>query len=134
MAIYDKPVRLLMKDMAEALELDAGKSFTKQQALDWFAKNYPKIKKGTIAAHLIRLSTNAPSRLHYNAKESEDDVFYQIDGSHFRLYDVNNDPGPIQDRGGEPPVEPPDTGGDEPTVGSTEFAYEADLKNYLAKK
>jgi hypothetical protein len=133
MAIYDKPVRLLMRDMADSLGLEEGKSFTKQQVLDWFARNYPKIKKGTIAAHLIRLSTNAPSRLHYNAKESEDDIFYQIDGSHFRLYDATNDPAPIRDGGDSPPVEPPGAGEGEPVAGSTEFAYEADLKNYLAR-
>ncbi len=87
MAIYDKPVRFLMRDMADAFALSDGQSFTKQQAIDWFAEHYPKIKVGTITAHLIRLSTNAQSRLHYNAKQTEDDIFYQIDGSHFRLYD-----------------------------------------------
>lgn len=133
MAIYDKPVRLLMKDMIDAFELKAGEPFTKQQALDWFAQHYPKIKKGTIAAHLIRQSTNAPSRLHYNAREAEDDIFYQIDGNHFRLYDATNDPAPIRPPTGLPTSELPENGNGEPVAGSTEFAYEADLKNYLAR-
>lgn len=135
MAIYNKPVRFLMKDMADEFNLESGQSFTKQQSIDWFAQHYPKIKTGTIAAHLIRLSTNAPSRTHYNAKQTEDDIFYQIDGSHFRRYDFANDPAPI--RTGKTGGEPPSNGGSisegDPPTGSDEFAYEADLKNYLAK-
>lgn len=132
MAIYDKPVRLLMKDMANTFTLQPGQSFTRQQAIDWFAQQYPKIKNGTITAHLIRLSTNARSRVHYNAKPTEDDLFFQIDGSHFRLYDPNHDPPPIY--GGSDHV-----GGDKPPEeeqepqGSAEFAYESDLRHYLAK-
>lgn len=135
MSIYDKPVRSLMRDMVDEFALQKGASFTKKQAIDWFATHYSKIKTGTITAHLIKASTNAPSRLHYNAKEGEDDILFQIDGSHFRLYDPSNDPSPIQDGngggggpgGGEEPVEPPEP------PGSTEFAYESDLKNYLSK-
>lgn len=133
MAIYDKPVRLLMSDMVDAFALSDKQSFTKKQAIDWFAQHYPKIKVGTITAHLIRLSTNAPSRLHYNAKQTEDNIFYQIDGSHFRLYDAANDPPPISNESEKPPGEPQVDDGDDPPVGSSEFAYEADLKNYLAK-
>ncbi len=129
MAIYDKPVRILMKDMAAAFTLQPGQQFTKQQAIDWFAENYPKIKTGTITAHLIRLSTNTQSRLNYSAKPSEDDVFFQLDGGHFRLYDPNNDPVPIHsaDDRKTPPEE------DLEPRGSAEFAYEKDLRNYLAK-
>lgn len=76
MALYEKPVRLLMKDMADDLLGEGGESFTKQDALAWFAKHYPKIKPGTVTAHLIRLSTNAQSRTHYNVKPGDDDVFY----------------------------------------------------------
>lgn len=131
MAIYDKPVRILIKNMADSFALQADQTFTKQQAIDWFAQHYPKIKIGTINAHLIRLSTNAQSRIHYNPKHNEDDFFYQIDGSHFRLYDPAHDPAPIRSAGGKPddPI-PPEV---EPPQGSTEFAYEADLKNYLSK-
>ena len=81
--------------MSTALASPEGTVFSKQQAIDWFAKNYPKIKTGTITAHLIRLSINAPSRTHYFAKPGEDDVFFQVDGSHFRLYQPAQDPSPI---------------------------------------
>ena len=95
MAIYDKPVRMLMKGMADAFALQPGQQFTKQQAIEWFAEHYPKVKIGTITAHLVRLSTNAQSRLHYNAKPNEDDLFFQVDGGHFRLYNPTHDPAPI---------------------------------------
>ena len=80
----------------------------------------------------MRLSTNAQSRLHYNAKPNEDDVFYQLDGGHYRLYDPNQDPAPIHSadstsNGITPPEEDPEP------QGSAEFAYEKDLRNYLAK-
>jgi len=132
MAIYDKSVRILMKDMAGAFALQPGQPFTKQQAIDWFAEHYPKIKTGTITAHLVRLSTNAPSRIHYKAKPNEDDLFFQIDGGHYRRYEPNQDPSPIYsvDRksdSGIPPEEDPEP------QGSAEFAYEKDLRNYLAR-
>jgi len=33
-------------------------------AISWFVDHYPKIMTGTIIAHLVRLSTNARTRLH----------------------------------------------------------------------
>ena len=131
MPIYNRPVRLLMKDMVDALALQAGQSFSRQQALDWFAQHYPKIKTGTVNCHLIRLSTNAPTRLHYNAKPHEDDVFFQLDGGHFRLYDPVHDPAPIHEAPAR--LDEDTIDGDTEAAGSAEFAYEADLRNYLAK-
>jgi endonuclease len=87
MPIYDKPVRILIRDMTSGLAQKPGDAFSKDEAVDWFAKNYPKIKEGTITAHLIRFSTNAPSRLHYSVKTDED-LLFQIDGSHYRLYEA----------------------------------------------
>lgn len=133
MPIYDKPVRLLMKDMAESFALQSGQSFTRQQAIDWFAQHYPRVRPGTVHCHLIRLSTNAFTRLHYSAKPTEDDLFFQLDGGHFRLYDPAHDPAPIYE--GSPPIDPgkPVIGGDTEPECPTEFAYESDLRNYLAK-
>lgn len=134
MAIYDKSVRFLMKDMVNAFGLQNGQSFVRQQAIDWFAQHYPKIKKGTITAHLIRLSINAPSRLHHSPKGGEDDLFFQIDSSHFRLYDAKQDPSPIRDIGSAIQREESEVLEEEINLGiSTEFAYESDLRDYLAK-
>lgn len=134
MAIYDKPVRFLMKDMVNSFGLQNGQSFVRQQAVDWFTQYYPKIKKGTITAHLIRLSVNAPSRLHYSPKVGEDDLFFQIDSSHFRLYDANQDPSPIHDVASTAQHQESEVLEEEINLGiSTEFAYESDLRDYLAK-
>ncbi len=92
-----------------------------------------KIKVGTINAHLLRLSVNAPSRTHYRPKPGDDDVFFQIDPGRFRLYDPLNDPAPITKQTSAAPIaaaadDVTDAGG----VSTTEFAYEHDLRDYLA--
>ncbi len=96
MPIYSKPVRLLMKDFVADLGIVKGQIFIRDQVNSWFMTHYPKIKEGTISAHLTMMSTNAPSRIHYNVNPvGEDDLFFQIGGSQFRLYDADNDPAPI---------------------------------------
>jgi hypothetical protein len=84
------------------------------------------------------LSTNARSRVHYSAKPEEDDVLYQIDGNHYRHYRLGQDPAPIyaEQTTGESAKVP--EGEDEEAMGEPsstggEFAYEADLRNYLSK-
>ncbi|MBL7161773.1 MAG: hypothetical protein ISS57_04145 [Anaerolineales bacterium] len=95
MQIYDEPVWKLMHEMVDSLEIAVGDTFKKDDVIQWFSEKYPKIKIGTISAHLIRLSTNAPTRIHYKAKPDSDDLFYKIDGNTFRLFDRENDPTPI---------------------------------------
>jgi endonuclease len=133
MAIYDKPVWQLMWDMVEEMNLQPGETLSRTQVLDWFRRNYPRIKQATISAHLIRLSTNAPSRLHYNAKPRQDDLFYQLDGSHFRRYEPDRDPPPIwTETHGEISVDEVAEEMEEPGEPTT-FAYERDLQNFLAR-
>jgi len=130
-ALNEKPVRLLMKDMAVEMGLKPGDVFTREQAVSWFRQHYPNVKEGTVGAHLIRLSTNAPTRLHYNAKaDGSEDVFFKIDGSRFRLYESGKDPAPIVE--GKPQLTGLTQEEQEPAEGS-EFAYEHDLRDYLAK-
>lgn len=127
--LNEKPVRLLMHDMAAAMNLVPGQSFTREQAIQWFASNYPNVKQGTVAAHLIRLSTNAPSRLQYSARaDGSDDKFFKIDSRHFRLYEPGRDPTPISELSAEIEVQ-----AEAAPEASTEFAYEHDLRDYLAK-
>jgi len=129
--LYEKPVRELMRDMIPALGIEQDQVFSRTQVRSWFKENFPKIKDGTVAAHLLRLSVNAPSRVHYSAKPGEDDVFFQLDSSHFRLYSPQNDPPPIYEKTDvtSPKIEPE---GDE-QLATNEFAYEKDLQNFLAK-
>jgi len=120
-----------MHDMVRDLALKQGEILSKQRVVTWFAEHYPRVKESTIGAHLVRLSTNAPSRVHYSAKTGEDDLLYQIDGGRFRLFDPASDPLPIREASEAPPRRDPfpDEGAEPPT----EFAYENDLRNFLAK-
>jgi len=118
-----------MKEMIPALSIQNGQVFSRDQVRSWFKENYPKIKDGTISAHLLRLSVNAPSRVHYSAKPVEDDVFFQVDSSHFRLYSPKNDPSPIYEK--DTSAVPEEETDKQPL--QSEFAYEKDLQNFLAK-
>jgi len=95
-ALYEHPVRILMREMADALQLAPGQLFSREDALRWFEKHYPLVKQGTIVAHLTRLSTNNRTRLNY-APRADDDVFFQVNSRQFRRYDTASDPAPIHD-------------------------------------
>ncbi|WP_421353347.1 endonuclease NucS domain-containing protein [Aeromonas veronii] len=128
--LNEKPVRLLMRDMTASMALQPGQSFTREQAVQWFAEHYPNVKQGTVAAHLIRLSTNVMTRLQYSTRtDGSDDLLFKIDSTHFRLYEPGRDPTPISAL--SPIVdEAPEVTTPE---GSSEFAYEHDLRDYLAE-
>jgi hypothetical protein len=124
---YDKSTQELIMDFIKDIKLQYDQSFKKQDINNWFNKNYPRIKNNTIQCHLIKLSVNAPSRKHYKAHEDgRDDIFYQINGNTFKLYDKGKDI--IQLSGEIGIVSLP-----EDENGSQEFAYEKDLQNYLVK-
>ncbi len=138
MSIYDKPVRQLFKDFVINQNIATGQIILRDQVISWVKANYPKIKLGTVTAHLLRMSVNAPSRVHYSANPNgDDDLLYQIDGSHFRLYEKGNDPLPIYEKTppGKEKVEQDENIGEnqEELSESTGFAYESDLRNFLSK-
>jgi hypothetical protein len=41
MALYDKPVRLLLRDMVKDRGLDLGQTFDRERAIEWFKERYP---------------------------------------------------------------------------------------------
>jgi hypothetical protein len=137
MPIYEKPVRLLMRDMVSSINLKVNDLVTKEQIVAWFRANYHLIKPGTVSAHLVLLSTNDCGRLHHNPrKNGDDDLFFKIDSGTYRLYDPSNDPTPVTQEtkddidiscDGSRFVEGPGTGT------TSEFAYEHDLRDYLAR-
>jgi hypothetical protein len=138
MSIYEKPVRLLMKDFVKRQNIIEGQVITRDQVTSWFKANYPKIKMGTITAHLLKMSVNAPSRVHYSVHPNgEDDLLFQIDSGHFRLYDKKNDPSPIYISSSlikQPAVEINDSDDIEETSDQqTGFAYESDLRDFLSR-
>lgn len=127
--LNEKPVRLLMQDMIGSMGLTPEVPFTRKQAVQWFQQHYPNVRQGTVEAHLIRLSTNVPPRMQYSPKaDGSDDHFFKLNSSQFRLYEPSIDPAPISS---STPVEEDMA---EVTVESSdEFAYEHDLRDYLAR-
>lgn len=138
--IYEKPTRALLKDMLADLGLKPGQVFTTARAIEWFKQHYPKLKPGSIRAHLVQASTNDRSRLHHSATNETDDLLFKLGSGQFRLYERGRDPAPIhelvdgdvarqQDLGDEEVDEGAST---EALPGSTQFALEQDLQRYLA--
>jgi len=138
MPIYEKPVRLLLKDFVTNQNINKGQIISRDQVISWFRASYPKIKMSTISAHFLKMSVNAPSRVHYSANPNgDDDLFYQIDGSHFRSYEKEKDPPPIYVKL-LPEIEKLEQAGisdeiEEELSQQTGFAYESDLRDFLSK-
>lgn len=133
MALYEKSVKLLFRDMVKDLSIQKGDVLAREQVNLWFNQKYPLIKPGTISAHLLLLSINAPSRIHYNVDQNgKDDLLYQIDSKKFRIYDQTSDPGPIYSKKIREEEETKVQINDTKEEGN-EFAYEKDLQNFLAK-
>jgi len=96
MSIYKKSVKLLFKEFVSELDIKKGDIIKRDRFFSWFEENYPEIKSETISIHFLIMSSNAPSRTHYDIDpHGKDDLLYQIDGQTFRLYDSINDPDPI---------------------------------------
>ncbi len=133
MALNEKPVRLLMQqDMITSMDIKNDQIFTREQVVDWFAEHYPNVKQSTVVCHITRLSTNNPTRLHYSVKaDGTDDVFYKIDNSSFRLYNKGYDPTPITDKTPLEQIEQETA--NLSSECASEFAYEHDLRDYLAR-
>ena len=133
MALYEKSVKLLFRDMIKDLAIQKGEVIEREKINSWFKTKYPLIKPGTISAHMLKLSTNAPSRIHYSVDPNgKDDLFFQIDSKRFRLYDQSSDPDPIYFKQKESDIVTPGHEESEEENG-IEFAYEKDLQNFLAK-
>jgi len=138
--IYEKSTRALLKDMLDAWQLRPGQVFTASRAIEWFAKNYPKLKAGSIRAHLVMASTNDRSRLHHPSTSETDDLLFKVDAGQYRLYEPGKDPAPIREmvQGDVAQQEQAASAEDEesagePTPGSSEFLLERDLQRYLAE-
>lgn len=134
MALYEKSVKLLFRDMIKDLSIQKGDVLSREQVNSWFNQKYPQIKPGTISAHLLLLSINAPSRIHYNVDQNgKDDLLYQIDSKKFRIYDPTSDPDPIYSKKIREEEETKVQKDDLKEENGNEFAYEKDLQNFLAK-
>jgi hypothetical protein len=116
--------------MVNDLGLSGDKTITRDKIIQWFNEHHPEVIKGTLYCQITLHSTNAPSRIHYNPKPKHD-ILFQLNRDLFRRFSAQSDPKPIYDREVIPPpslpvVETVESGG-------SEFAYEKDLRQYLAK-
>jgi endonuclease len=138
--IYDKPTRVLLKDMLTDWGLKPGQVFTTGRVIEWFGQRYPKLKAASIRAHLVQASINDKSRLHHSATNETDDLLFKVDSGQFRLYEPGKDPAPIHEliegdvaRQQELGDEEDDEGvAMDAPPGTTQFALEQDLQRYLA--
>lgn len=143
--IYDKPTRALLKDMLAHWGLKSGETFSAQRAIDWFAEHYPKLKAGSIHAHLVQASTNDRSRLHHPATNASDDLLFKVGSREYRRFEPTTDPAPLHQA---PKVQIANANGkvisvteeeddagvaiDAALAGSSQFSLEKDLQRYLA--
>jgi hypothetical protein len=140
MAIYEKPTKTLMLEFVKE-RLKAGQVFTKQEAVDWFAAHYPKLRSTTVQMHVEGMSVNSGTRKHHPGikPNSGHDIFIKVAPGRFRLWQKEIDSEPVY--GGQAKsfnsadiaetVEAPEA--DEAYENSGEFAFERDLRNYLSK-
>ena len=142
MAIYEKPTKELMLQFAETLA--PGQTFDKGDAVRWFEQYYPKIKATTVQMHVEGMAVNANSRKHHQSIRpgSGHDLFYKVAPGRFRMWNPSTDSRPVYPGDASPsdPLEraaAEDEAGEheesEAFDGSREFAFERDLRNYLAK-
>lgn len=62
-----------MSDAAEAI----GQPFSPAEIEVWFRQNYPKIKSGTVNAHIRGMTANDPSRLHHPSLAAREPLFFR---------------------------------------------------------
>jgi len=80
--LYDRPVRELMRDPARQLPSPTMPS----EIISWFAREYPLVKRTTVAAHITGLTANDRNRRHYSVSRYEPIFVRSPDGS-LSLYD-----------------------------------------------
>src|ERR1019366_2662035 len=143
MAIYEKPTKTLMLEFVKE-SLKPGQIFEKKQAVNWFKQHYPNIRPTTVQMHVEGMAINSKVRKHHPSIRpgSGHDLFFKIGPGEFRLLDPANDGQPIyrekseasspQDVVEEDDAEDTEDASEAP-IGSKEFAFERDLRNYLSK-
>jgi endonuclease len=142
MQIYERPTKSLMVDWAKET-LSPGQTFKKSAAVQWFAKNYPKIKSNTVNMHVEGMAVNNPFRKHHPSVKagSGHDLFYKMGPDQFRLWVPESDPAPrykddierqeLNDTENIAAETEPET--EAGVEAAREFAFERDLRNYLVK-
>lgn len=139
MPIYEKPVWNLLIDFADEVLVGGESTFSPSDAYEWFQQKYPAIKKGTINAHVLFMSTNVQSRLNWKPSRHHN-VFFSLGSGLYRRYDAKHDPPPIMQTN-QPKLDDSMADNDDFLISTqldgqdhgNEFAFEKDLQNFLVK-
>jgi hypothetical protein len=131
--LYDRPVRLLLEDCLAALPED----FRSEEAIAWFAEQYPLVDDKTVRAHLRAFSANDPNRRHYSFGRGRPALVFKTGRSTYSRYDAEVHG--LYDEQGLPLDEEFTTDDEDlvPELGETsqeraaEFALEAYLEEFL---
>ena len=126
MSIYEKSTNQLLTEFINE-NCKPGETLVKEEIINWFSQNYPKIKSNTVGCHIIKFTTNHRTRIHYGASPKFD-MLFQLPDKRLRLYNPKSDPKPIYKKD-----EIIEEDSDEKTVAedSSQFAYESHLRDYL---
>lgn len=127
MPIYEKSTNQLLTEYINE-NCKPGEKINKEEIVDWFSRNYPKIKSNTVGCHIIKFTANHRTRIHYGATP-KCDMLFQLPDKRLRLYNPESDPKPIYKKD-----EITDDDSDEKPEAedSSQFAYESHLRDYLA--
>lgn len=134
----DRPTKDLMREFAKS-RLTTGQVFQKSAAVAWFAEHYPNLRPTTVQMHVECMAVNSMSREHHPSIQphSGHDLFFKVGREKFRLWDMAVDPAPIYSediiQGKVEAEEIDDEEEQRADALATEFAYERDLRNYLAR-
>jgi RecB family endonuclease NucS len=127
-----------MADWAKA-HLKPNQTFSKSDVVPWFGEHYPKVKRNTVGMHVEGMSINNALRKHHPSIKagSGHDLFFKLGPDRYRLWSQDNDDQPLYKAELEKNVTADQASSieddEEADNGGTEFAYERDLQNYLAK-
>lgn len=126
--LYDRPVRELMREAANQLSLPTSPN----EIISWFAREYPLVKRTTVAAHIKGLTVNDRNRHHYSVSRYEPIFRWTSDGF-LDLYDPDTH---LEDEGSG--TDEDEVGGDDGGEGTlpvtravAEFVLEAHLEEFL---
>lgn len=126
MSIYSKSTTQLLTEYINE-NYKMGETINKEEIVEWFSKNYPKIKSNTVGCHIIKFTTNHRTRVHYGATP-KNDLLFQLADKRLRLYNPNSDPKPIYKKD---EIINEDTETQREIEDSSQFAYESHLRDYL---
>jgi hypothetical protein len=123
--LYDRPVRELMRDAAKQLPSPT----TPNEIINWFAREYPLVKRTTVAAHITGLTANDRNRHHFSVSRYEPIFTWTRD----RVLDLYDPDTHLDDEeaGADGDEADDDTQGPPVTAATAEFVLEAHLEEFL---